>query len=371
MKRDTLIITAPLPPPLHGMSLATKMLIDGLSGREITIIDTAMNKLILAHSQPSIFSPRRFYKIIYRLITHSFKMFFTPYKVHYLCVGMDYRGIIKYLPYILISIIKRKPYFIHVHNSTFGQVYDLSSESRKKVLHFIFSRAAGVITLGESLKDMYRVVVDDSRIFVAKNCVDDNYFASEELIENKLTRVNKERKILYLSNLMEDKGIFKLMEAVQMMDNCELHIAGAIEQKESTIVRVKEYLERNTGKFFYHGVVTGDLKRRLFNECDVFALPSLNEGQPISILEAYANGMAVVTNEDCGGIKDIFHDRVNGYSCVATDHGSIRVALECCFEDLRKFQRPNYESAKIYYRQAVFLDRMDQILSVHNSSLKK
>ena len=77
--------------------------------------------------------------------------------------------------------------------------------------------------------------------------------------------------------------------------------------------------------------MTGEKKRRLFAEAHVFCLPtyySYYEGQPISILEAYASGCVVITT-DHGGICDIFKDKINGFrvekrSCLSIKKGKNR-----------------------------------------------
>lgn len=360
--KDQILITAPLPPPIHGMSLATKLLIDGTPEGKFIIIDTAMEKSILAFKQPSVFSPKRFTKIITRLFLDSYKIITSSYCAHYLCVGMDYRGIVRYFPYVILSILKRKPYVIHVHNGSFGALYNSLSGTKKYIIHFMFSRAAAVITLGESLREIFQGAVKNENIKVVENCVDDNHFATSEQIEEKKKSVNLPIKILYMSNLMVNKGIFDLMESVAQMDGYELHIAGAIEQKEATQQRIHEILERHKGKFFYYGILTGEAKKNLFTQCDIFALPSYNEGQPISILEAYANGLAVVTDENCGGIKDIFHHTVNGYSCSAGDVESIKKAIEKTSDRLPDFIETNYIYAKSKFKQSDFIDKIHAVI---------
>lgn len=363
--KDKIIITAPIPPPIHGMSLATKMLIDGLSQYESVVIDTAMDKEVIATKQPSPFALKRFTKIICKLFGDTFKMLTTNYRLHYLCAGADFRGIVRYLPYVLLSRLKGKPYVIHVHNGSFKTTYDSASERKRRVIRFMFGNAAVVIALGESLKYMFEGVVDKERILVVENCVDNEFFATQNEITQKMSKVGKKVKILYLSNLMRDKGILELMDAVSQMENCELHIAGAIEKSEETRKQIEVMLKKYDQKFIYHGVVSGVAKKELLLECDIFALPSRYkiEGQPISILEAYANGLAVVTDPKCGGVRDIFSDGVNGYHCVSSDAESIRVALEKSSTNLSKFIEPNYLYAKSKFKRSDFVERVSNIFN--------
>lgn len=361
--KDKIIITALIPPPIHGMSLATKMLIEGLSQYESVVIDTSMDKQIIATAQPSPFALRRLMKIIGGLFADSYKMLTTNYKLHYLCTGADFRGVVRYLPYVLISRLKNKPYVIHVHNGSFRAMYQSISGSKKRIINFIFGNAAAVIALGDSLKELFEGVVDKNRIFVVENCVDNEFFATQDEIDEKMNREQKKLKILYLSNLMKDKGIHELMEAVLSMENCELHIAGAIENCEETKNRIEEMLKQHGGKFIYHGIVSGVEKKNLLLECDIFALPSRYkvEGQPISILEAYANGLAVVTDTKCGGVRDIFTDGVNGYNCESRDAQSIKEALEKSSINLGKFIEPNYIYAKSKFKRSDFVERVNRV----------
>lgn len=361
---DKIIITAPLPPPIHGMSLATFMLLKGISSDfEPTLIDTAMDKNLIVLKQPSVFAPKRLSQIIFRLFRDSNRMLATSYKLHYLCSGLDFRGIVRYLPYVMISKFKNKPYIIHVHNGAFRRMYDTLTGNKKRIIDYIFKGASGVIVLGESLKPMFSGVVANEKIFVVANCVADNCFATSKQIEEKITKERKIHKILYLSNLMQDKGIFELMDAVDNLENCELHLAGAIEQSEQTKTVINKMLEKNKGKFFYHGIVSGNAKKELLVECDIFVLPSRNEGQPISILEAYANGLAVVTDPTVGGICDIFENGVNGVACTSTDVMSIRTAIKQSIANINNFIEPNYNYAISRFKTKDFTTNIEHIFS--------
>jgi len=59
---------------------------------------------------------------------------------------------------------------------------------------------------------------------------------------------------------------------------------------------------------------------------DIVALSSLNEGTPVSIIEALAGGKAIVTT-DVGGISDIVLQGVNGFIVPSGDQSSFSEAL--------------------------------------------
>ena len=364
--KDKIIITAPLPPPIHGMSLATSMLIDGLSSEyDFTIIDTATNKNSIIINHPSIFSPNRFFRIIFKLFRDCYTMLTTKYKVHYLCTGANYTGTIKYLPYVVISRLKNKPYIIHIHNGSFKMMYDSLSSFQKRVIKYMFGGAFGVIALGESLSRLLDGVVSRDNIYIVENCVDDEFVSSQDIISRSL--INRDTsicKVLYLSNLMEDKGIKELMQSILHIDNCELHLAGAIEESKETEIFVSNMLRDYPNKFIYHGIVSGAAKDRLLKDSDIFALPSRykTEGQPISILEAYSNGLSVVTDSRCGGISDIFTDGVNGIDCESENISSIVTAINGCKLNLDKFAYNNYEYFASKFKKSDYINRVEKIL---------
>ena len=100
------------------------------------------------------------------------------------------------------------------------------------------------------------------KIYVLYNFVEDYLFVNEEVICEKLE--NAKPRIIFLSNLMKEKGIFELLEALKILEDegfeYEAKIAGNIDAKHKS--RIEHYFSR-LEHTAYVGVVSGDEKKAL------------------------------------------------------------------------------------------------------------
>ena len=134
-----------------------------------------------------------------------------------------------------------------------------------------------------------------------------------------------------MSNMIRKKGYQELLEAFFLLDERHrkqiiINFAGAFDS-----VQEKELFLNIIGEceqIKYHGIVNGEAKRSLFKDSHVFCLPtSYFEGQPISILEAYASGCVVLTTGQCG-ILDIFQNNENGFLIKEPTAYAVKVSIE-------------------------------------------
>lgn len=161
-------------------------------------------------------------------------------------------------------------------------------------------------------------MIDDDKIFVVENCVDDQYLLTEQKVEEKLEALKGKKvlHVLWLSNFIRSKGYPFVLEMAKVEKErveaggerrFHFDFAGKFFE-DSEKEYFESYIKDNKLEKYvtYHGVVDGEEKRNLLEECCVFALPTRypNEGQPISILEAMGNGMFIITT-DHAGIPDI------------------------------------------------------------------
>lgn len=196
---------------------------------------------------------------------------------------------------------------------------------QRKANYKAIKKLTGAIVLSKSLKKIFEGMIDDDKIFVVENCVDDQYLLTNQEIEEKLAALENKKVLhaLWLSNLIRSKGYPFVLEMAKTEKErvdaggekrFHFDFAGKFfedSEKEYFDSYVKE--NKLEGYITYHGIVGGESKRNLLKECYIFVLPTRypNEGQPISILEAMGNGMFIITT-DHAGIPDIVEDEVNG-----------------------------------------------------------
>ena len=246
-------------------------------------------------------------------------------------------------------------------------MYDSVDAKKQETLKSYFNKSTGIIVLGNSLTKMFDGVIDKDKVFVCENGVQDEYMLNEKQFNKRLddNKEIEELKILYLSNLMLSKGILDLLKACLILkkENYKFHLdlAGGIE--EEIVEPVNSMIKELGDNVTYHGVVKGYKKSALLKSNNVFCLPTYypNEGQPISILEAMGNGLAIITTYQ-GGIIDIFKDGVNGVKCIKEDPNSICEAIKKCSLGYTKFAKKNYYECLANYNRKEFVGRIENII---------
>jgi glycosyltransferase involved in cell wall biosynthesis len=357
----------PFPPPIHGMSLANKMLRDGLKnkGHNVETIDTNTEKVFGNQSQRGRFSSRRFFTSSFQILKGITKIIFgRNFNVIYINPSQSVWGYLKYTPFIFASSLRGIPVFIHIHGGYFRTMYNKTTGWKRLLIDQSLKRLSGAIVLGNSLRCLFEGLLPEDKIYVCPNGVEDEIFASEEEVQDKTSRWENDGtlRILYLSNLMKDKGILDLFQAAAILKSkgttFHMDIAGAIEPEIKE--EVERHLENLKSEATYHGVVTGERKKHLLRKNYVFCLPTYYpiEGQPISILEAMANGCGIVTT-DLGGIKDIVSEEY-GYFAEKQNPENLADTL---FLAMKKSEAgiTAWREASALYSEKQFVERLENL----------
>ncbi|RPA38317.1 glycosyltransferase family 4 protein [Shewanella frigidimarina] len=343
MSKKKILIISPLPPPVHGMSIATEYIINELklSGYWfLSYVNTATSKKIESTNQQGKI---KFFKIIFfikNILKGLYRIISLRPDILYVAIPQSFLGYCSYLPYILLAKILSSKVIIHFHGAKFNKLFNnrFYGYLLVKVTIIFVDR---VIVLGQSIKYSLINIFPENMIEICENGV----FRPESI---PVTSVNTEkRNILFLSNLMESKGILVLLRCLKnnpcLFDRFTVTICG---QFDGRSVEIKSLLHELSASINFKGPVYGSAKDKVLRSADIFVLPSFNEGQPLSILEAYMYGCCVITTT-VGGIVDIFQDKLNGYKISVNDP-------ECLFEKLWGLQPHEVIKIGIYNRNFAF-----------------
>jgi glycosyltransferase involved in cell wall biosynthesis len=126
-----------------------------------------------------------------------------------------------------------------------------------------------------------------------------------------------ETRFLYVGKIAESKGVFTLVEAMAATADAEpswrLDIVGEWESA-ATRRRVLDMVVGAgvEGRLVFHGQLIDDDKWTAFHRAHVLLHPTHWDGQPVTILEAFACGLPVVATR-VGAIPDTIRHEVDGY----------------------------------------------------------
>jgi glycosyltransferase involved in cell wall biosynthesis len=124
-------------------------------------------------------------------------------------------------------------------------------------------------------------------------------------------RIQERTRFLFVGRLEKQKGLEYLLQAAEFLkeqNNFEIIIVGdgkeAVNLKKITAELEVEDVVKFAGK------LSEKVLLEQYMRCDIFVLPSLWEGLPLTLLEAAAAGLPIIATE-VGGIPSVFIHREN------------------------------------------------------------
>lgn len=123
-------------------------------------------------------------------------------------------------------------------------------------------------------------------------------------------QLRNKTKFLFLGRLdIQQKGLDLLIaafaEAILNRDNLHLILAGPDEDNASSILQNLIESYELTQHVTFTGLISGELKKAVLQDADVFLLPSRFEGLSIALLEALYMGLPVIVTDRVGLHKTI------------------------------------------------------------------
>ena len=370
--RKKILCIVPLPLPITGAATASEIVVNYLKGEhEVTVLAYQRGNLISGG-----FSLEQFVRIFVIVIRLLFLK--KKFDAAYLVISSTFWGNMRDI-FFLIVMGKdlRKKTVLHLHGANIDRYLKESPFWIKYLNRKLFREVKNAIVLGNFFNNIFEGYIDNSKIRIVENSFDPALLIPEGKLIQKFTSVEKV-KIIFLSNLIKEKGYEILLDAFLALpdfisNKAELHFAGefySYEEKNLFLNKIG-----NHKNIFFHGSVAGKKKQELFWTAHIFCLPSFYryEGQPISIIEAYASGCFVIITSN-GGIIDIFGSGINGLFIdididididVDVFRERLNKQLDMLISDIEKYKdiaHFNFKEASKKYTQDIFCKKISHIL---------
>ena len=229
--------------------------------------------------------------------------------------------------FFLLAFLCRVPTILHLHGAEFGQFYaDECGPVQRALIRFVFNRASRVVVLSEAWKHWVETISSNSRIDVIYNPV---------ILPPSVAAWHARQRgnILSLGRIGKRKGSFDLLDAAarvaDKVSDLRLLYGG---DGDADAARLHADTVGMQARLSLLGWVGPQERERYLNSAYIYALPSYNEGLPMSVLEAMAAGMPILSTP-VGGIPEAVTDGVEGFLVPPGDVAALADRLQQLLQD--------------------------------------
>ena len=307
MKKKVLFILH-LPPPVHGSSMVGQYIKDSSiinDGIDAKYINLGTSKSLNEIGKNPFQKVSVYLKIVYQTLKQL--SVFQPDLV-YIALTAKGKAFYKDAFIALLAKLFGRKIIYHLHNRSMLERQDKWLDV---VLCKMLFKNTDVLLLSKYLYPEIQKYVPENRVHYCPNGVPP---LTKTILREK--RNSEEVQILFLSNLMEAKGVYVLLEACKILQEKQLPFHCTFVGGESDITA--EIFQNKVSelglseKVHYAGKKYGTEKELAFSSADIFAFPTLNETFGLVNLEAMQFSLPVVSTIE-GGIPDVVEDGKTGF----------------------------------------------------------
>jgi len=209
---------------------------------------------------------------------------------------------------ILARMVTRagRPLVLHAHGGYFDQFHRRLPAVLRRTVNSILQRANVVIALSPRWRDFY---VNECELAPAQVAVLPNPVRWSPDVPNRSGR--RDVQFLYLGRMCQKKGTYDLVNAFAALPESVRARARLVLAGDGDLDAIRALAAPLGEQVRVLSWVGNAEREQLLTQSDVFALPSYNEGVPMSLLEAMAAGLPSIVTP-VGGIPDVLRHRVEG-----------------------------------------------------------
>jgi glycosyltransferase involved in cell wall biosynthesis len=221
---------------------------------------------------------------------------------------------------LLIAKAFRKAVVVFAHGWDDACERVLSAQL-SRLFRLVYGRADAFIVLGNEFKNRLRRLGYDRTVFVHGAPIEDELleYCQHQRVRRCTGGCSPKFNILFLARVEKEKGIYEALETYRLLKQEHPFVSLIVAGDGSQLNNAIEYAStQQLAEVSFVGRVEGARKYEVFKRADAYLFPSYSEGLPLSVLEAMACGLPIVTCA-VGGLRDFFQDGRMGFITESRD----------------------------------------------------
>ncbi len=227
-----------------------------------------------------------------------------------------------YRDFITVLFLKKHHCRIVAHFHNKG-VRSFENRWYNKLLYRSFFNGISTIFLSERLVPEFKQFLNLEKVYICPNGIKSNVMSTRRDL-----KLSKPFEIMFLSNMMQEKGVYVLLETCKKLVDAGADFKCSFIGKWADITenafskKVNEYGLKNY--VVAHGPKYGIEKRPFFETADLLVFPTFYHGETFGLvlLEAMDFSLPVI-GTDVGGIPDVIEDGKTGFVVPPKDSQSL------------------------------------------------
>ena len=326
MTKPRLIVIGPLPPPHHGVTISTALVLDNVALSKhfaVVHLDTSDHR---SGRNVGRWDLRNVALGVRSVVQLARALSGAPGTV-YLPISQSSGAFLRDSLFIWLAVLRGWRVAIHLRGSEMVPFYRAQLRPYRWWMRRTLARVLSAAVVGESLRGAFGGLVADERVVVVANGTPQVDLA---------TGARQAAQVLFLSNLRRRKGVVESVTAscvvARRMPQARFVFAGAWEDDELEHA-LRSQAEPFRDRIEFRGIVSGPKKAQLLASSSVLLFPPREpEGHPRVVLEAMAAGLPVVTTNR-GAIAETVEDGVSGFVLAEPDPDALAERLISLLEN--------------------------------------
>jgi glycosyltransferase involved in cell wall biosynthesis len=361
--KSKILLFIKTPPPVTGATVMNKYICDSNVIKKKFKIRSICISYMKQRSEMGKWKVSKFVAISYvmcKLLKEL--LFYKPTLVYF---QISPHGFAFYRDFIYVIIMKlfRVDIVFHMH----GKGIAVKSEFAQKFYRYCFKNEYIICLsslLQNDIKDVY-----NGRVHIVPNGIPNSNFEG-----NAIKPDRDAPKILFLSNLIQSKGVFNYIEALSILSKKGIEFNGIIVGAEADISEadLSRILYQNNlnEKIQYLGPKYEYEKYQIYSHANIFVLPTKNECFPGVILEAMQFSLPVVSTRE-GAIPEIVDDGITGFVVEKDSPNQLAEKIEFLIKNPENCRKLGQAGRKKYEQKFTLQQFETNMIDVFTKILKE